>query len=580
MTYPSLLWEGGVWSFYRTEMIILSANGQTVINTIQHAITCLNNIKTAIEDMGVTVGSTNADGYPDLIRSIQGDAAAYIGYLNDIYLAIVARGGTCTEGDYSTYDDGVRSITCDDTVLELKGYLTDISNAILIRAGVFDPNDYSTYDTGILSINTSSSIAQLQNQVAQLEAKVTQYESDFADIATAITAKGGTVSDPGAYSDFDTYINSIPSGSSSHEQELQGYLDDVYGVLSNNTVGVAVTQTPANYDTYISDIYTAYNNTISTKDATITARNATISTYEADFADIATAITTKGGTVSDPLSYSDFDTYVASIPSGSSSHEQELEGYLNDVYTALAANTVGVTVTQSPADYDTYISSIYSAYDSTISAKDATITARNATITAYESDFADIATAITNKGGTVTSATAYSDFDTYIASIPTSGGSGGDLDRIKSQIASIGAITQNAKSINKNFGDVPLIRVTDGSNLFADMPNFEAVDMYLDMSACTDCTDMFKNSTKVPVITILNFGNNSNADLVLDLAVRDDFDLSYMAGDIIKYTKSPDGTKHVRKFLVTQGAYDLNNDWGAIETLRNKGITVEAKSGT
>ena len=53
-----------------------------------------------------------------------------------------------------------------------------------------------------------------------------------------------------------------------------------------------------------------------------------------------------------------------------------------------------------------------------------------------------------------------------------------------------------------------------------------------------------------------------------------------MAGDIKKYTTSPDGTAHVRKFLVTQAAYDLNNDWGAIETLRNKGITVEVKSGT
>jgi hypothetical protein len=566
-------------------MIILGANGQTVINTIQHAITCFNNIKTAIEDMGVTVGSTDADGYPDLIRSIQGDAAAYIGYLNDIYLAIVSRGGVCTEGDYSTYDDGVHSITCNDTVLELKGYLTDISNAILIRGGVFDPSDYSTYDTGILSINTSSSIAQLQNQVAQLQAQVAQYESDFADIATAITAKGGTVSDPDAYDDYDTYIASIPSGSSSHEQELQGYLDDVYGVLSNNTVDVAVTQTPANYDTYISDIYTAYNNTISTKDATITARNATISAYEADFSDIATAITNKGGTVTNPSAYDDYDTYVDSIPSGSgSSYEQELEGYLNDVYTVLAANTVGVTVTQSYDNYDTYISSIYSAYDSTISAKDATITARNATITAYESDFDDIATAITNKGGTVTSATAYSDFDTYIDSIPNTVVQGGKLDSIKSQIAGIEAKEQNARSINENFGNVPLIRVTDGSGLFANMPSFANgnvySDIYLDMSACTDCTDMFKNSPNVPVMTILNFGNKSNADLVLDLAVRDDFDLSSMADDIIEYTTSPDGTKHVRKFLLTQAAYDSNNDDGVIETLSNKGITVEVKQSS
>lgn len=542
---------------------------KTTAQTISTAVAAFNNIGEAISDMGVNTLNQPVTNYPTLIRSIDtgsAEVAELKGYLADIYSAIIQQGGTCTENSYSTYDDGVLSIPTSSSEADLRARIAELEGQV------------STLQSTVQT--QAATISSLQNEVttktatiSTLQGTITTYESYYSDIATAITQKGGTVSDATAYGDYDTYVASIPSGGSSHEQELQGYLDDVYGVLSNNTVGVAVTQTPANYDTYISDIYTAYNNTISTKDATITARNATISAYEADFADIATAITNKGGTVSDPLSYSDFDTYIASIPSGGSSHEQELQGYLNDVYAVLATNTVGVTVTQTPSNYDTYISSIYSAYDSTISA-------RNATITAYESDFADIAAAITAKGGTVTSASAYSDFDTYIASIPNTVVQGGKLDSIKSQIAGIGAKTQNAKKINSKFGDVPLIRVTDGSELFANMPSFDNVDMYLDMSACTDCTDMFKNSPNVPVITILNFGNNSNADLVLDLALRDDFDLSYMAGDIKKYTTSPDGTKHVRKFLVTQGAYDSNNDDGVITTLRNKGITVEVKPGT
>ena len=498
MTYPSLLWEGGVWSFYE-EVSTLSMVQKTTAQTISTAVAAFNNIGEAISDMGVNTLNQPVTNYPTLIRSIDtgsAEIATLEGYLADIYDAIDDKGGTCTEGDYSTYDDGVRSISTSggdssEEVAELEGYLADIYSAIIQQGGTCTENNYSTYDDGVLSIPTSSSEAALRARIAELEGQV------------------------------------------------------------------------------------------STLQSTVQSQSATITTYESYYSDIATAITNKGGVVSDVTAYDQYDEYINSIPSGGgSSHEQELQGYLNDVYTILAANTVGVTVTQSPADYDTYISSIYSAYDSTISAKDATITARNATITSYKSSFADIATAITQKGGVVSDATMYKDFDTYVLSIPNTVVQGGALDRIKSQIAGIGAKTQNAKSINRNFGDVPLVRVTDGSELFANMPSFDNVDMYLDMSACTDCTDMFKNSPNVPVITILNFGNNSNADLVLDLAVRDDFDLYYLANDIIKYNTSPDGTKHVRKFLLTQAAYDSNNDGGVITTLRNKGITVEVKPGT
>lgn len=449
------------FNFYK-EVSTLSMIQKTTAQTISTAVAAFNNIGEAISDMGVNTLNQPVTNYPTLIRSIDNGSAEIAeleGYMADIYTAIDDKGGTCTEGVYNTYADGIRSI------------------------------DTSGGD---------SSEAELRARIAELEGQVSTLQS-----------------------------------------------------------------------------------TVQSQSATISTLQGTITTYQSYFSDIASAITTKGGVVSDSTAYADYDTYVASIPSGgSSSREQELEGYLDDVYTILVANTVGVTINQSPANYDSYISSIYTAYNSTISTKDSTIAARNATITGYESDFADIAAAITAKGGTVTSTTAYSDFDTYVASIPNTVVQGGKLDSIKSQIAGIGAKTQNAHSINSSFGDVPLVRVTDGSELFANMPSFDNVDMYLDMSACTNCTDMFKNSPNVPVITILNFGNNSNADLVLDLALRDDFDLSYMAGDIKKYTTSPDGTKHVRKFLVTQGAYDFNNNYGVITTLRNKGITVEVKSGT
>lgn len=413
----------------------------------------------------------------------------------------------------------------------------------------------TNYPTLIRSIDTGS-------------AEIAELEGYLADIYSAIIQQGGTATE-NSYSTYDDGVLSIPTSSS--EADLRARIAELEGQVSTLQSTV---QTQAATISSLQDEVTS-------KTATISTLQGTITTYESYYSDIASAITTKGGVVSDSTDYASYDDYISSIPSGgSSSHEQELEGYLNDVYTALAANTVGVTVTQSPANYDTYISSIYSAYDSTISAKDATITARNATITGYESDFASVATAITQKGGVVSDSTAYDQYDLYVASIPNTVVQGGALDRIKSQIAGIGAKTQNARSINSSFGDVPLVRVTDGSELFANMPSFDNVDMYLDMSACTDCTDMFKNSPNVPVITILNFGNNSNADLVLDLALRDDFDLYYLTNDIKKYTTSPDGTAHVRKFLLTQNAYDSNNSDGNIARLRNKGITVEVKPGT
>lgn len=535
---PLSFWEGG-FNFYRTEMIILSVNGQTVINTISHAITCFNNIKDAIEYMGVTVGSSTADGYPDLIKSIQGDSAELIDDLNDIYLAITARGGTCVEGQYDTYAQGVLSITCDDTVLLLQNYLEDIYNAILIRGGHCEHLAYDQYDTGVLSINTSSSMAYLQ--------------SCLADIYDAIVEQGSTATE----NDYSTYAQGVLDieTSSSEVEELEAQVAALQAQVASLQSQITTK------DATISSLQSQ----VSTLTSQVSSLQSTITTYQSDFSDIASAITTMGGTVVDSSAYGDYDTYVLSIPTGSG-QISTLEGYLADVYTAISNNTVGVTCTSGNySDYDAAIGRIYTAYNGQISTL-------NGTITTYVADFADIATAIGTMGGTVTDSTAYADFDTYVLSIPTSGG-GGDLDRLKPYIHEI-----DAAEINGTYKFI----VTNGNNMFADMTNLDTLYGEFDLSTCTDVTDMFKNCTSLggPDGTpkIKNFGNSSNADLILDLSYNDDIVLSNMLDvGIAKYTRSPDGNVHVRKILLSQNAYDNNQGYGDIARMRNKGITVQVK---
>ena len=51
-----------------------------------------------------------------------------------------------------------------------------------------------------------------------------------------------------------------------------------------------------------------------------------------------------------------------------------------------------------------------------------------------------------------------------------------------------------------------------------------------------------------------------------------------LSAGLVKYNTSPDGTKHVRKFIITQDCYDFNNGYGDVARIRNKGITVEVAS--
>lgn len=517
----------------------MSLNGSSIRDTLVDTITDIQAIGAAIDDKGVSTANIPVSQWPSLIESIGTGQAVMDGYFHDIYLAITARGGHCQENDYSTYDEGVLSITCDDTVLLLQGYLEDVYNAILIRGGHCEHLAYDQYDTGVLSINTSSSMAYLQ--------------SCLADIYDAIVEQGSTATE----NDYSTYAQGVLDieTSSSEVEELEAQVAALQAQVASLQSQITTK------DATISSLQSQ----VSTLNSQVSSLQGTITTYQSDFSDIASAITTMGGTVVDSSAYGDYDTYVLSIPTGSG-QISTLEGYLADVYTAISNNTVGVTCTSGNySDYDAAIGRIYTAYNGQISTL-------NGTITTYVADFADIATAIGTMGGTVTDSTAYADFDTYVLSIPTSGG-GGDLDRLKPYIHEI-----DAAEINGTYKFV----VTNGNNMFADMTKLDTLYGEFDLSTCTDVTDMFKNCTSLggPDGTpkIKNFGNSSNADLILDLSYNDDIVLSNMLDvGIAKYTRSPDGTVHVRKILLSQNAYDNNQGYGDITRMRNKGITVQVK---
>lgn len=105
----------------------MSTTKQSVIVTLENVIENFNNIKTAIENMGVTVGDSPKSEYPALIESIttgdtdvdelqsqietlqaqvdslEAENTTNDTYFGDIYDAIVSKGQTPTESDRSTY---------------------------------------------------------------------------------------------------------------------------------------------------------------------------------------------------------------------------------------------------------------------------------------------------------------------------------------------------------------------------------------------------------------------------------------------------------------------------------------------
>lgn len=468
-----------------------------------------------------------------------------------------------------------------DAIAELnnrKAWLDDIYEVIVNNpcSVTVVKDNYADYDTYTHDI------------IDNMSTKITAYEGYFADIATAITTKHGVIIDSTKYEDYDSYILSIPQsgGGGEDTSELEGYLNDVYTVLSQNTVSVSVTS--GAYDTFdqaISDIYDAYDAIITGKDNTIYSLTSTVNTYEMDFGAIYTAIVNKGGT----CTQNDYSTYAAgvnSIPTSGGS-TTTLEGYLDDIYDVISKNDVGVTVVEGAyQDYDSNTSAIISALKSQISTLQSQLSTANQTITAYQGYFADIATAITNKGGTVTDQSAYADFDDYVTGIPSGSTpvvqhgtldwfklpqnrnlTGMDFREITSGKGSIVVFPENSSYLFANLG-VPEYN-SDGTQN-EDYYDFRFYADKFDMSACTNIEGVFSNScldTFLPLTS--NFCKSVQGDVTLDLTTFNNVDFDNFKNSIEKNT-----TGFKREFLLKHEHYESNVNYGGVRTLRNKGYTI------
>lgn len=209
----------------------------SVVETLQLAIDSFNNIKMAIEAKGVNVGDTPKSEYNLLIAKISGgtdtseleaqiaDLQAQVNSLttdNESLTSQVAQlnsDKSSLQSQIDSKDIEIQSKTA--TISTYTGYLSSIGTAIVNKGGTITEGDFSTYAAGVESIPVGGGDnTELQNQVTELTAQVdsltstnNSYKSYLDDIGTNITAKGGTVTSD----DYSTYaegVLSIPSGGS------------------------------------------------------------------------------------------------------------------------------------------------------------------------------------------------------------------------------------------------------------------------------------------------------------------------------------------------------------------------------
>lgn len=446
--------------------------------------------------------------------------------------------------------------------------------------GVYCQNIITAYNT---------IVADKDATISARNTTISTYEGYFSDICNNISSMNGTVDDPIVFSKVADYVLTIPQSGS--PTAYIGYLNDIYTVISANNQGITVTSGDyQNFDTNIQDIFKSYDATITGKDNTIYSLTSTVNAYEMDFGSIYTAIVNKGGT----CTQNDYSTYasgVNSIPTSGGSDTSTLEGYLDDIYDVISKNDVGVTVVEGAyQDYDTNTSAIISALKSQISTLQSQLSTANQTITTYQGYFADIATSITNKGGTVTDQSAYADFDDYVTGIP-SGGQAVDqgiiaFGKLKSQINDFDVFGNNNARDNHI-----LVCTGDCENMFrhmgADLNGtiLRSTPMYsevtVNLAGVTNTTNMFGHVTEENGALIVDtylgelraivggFGVGYNGDLSLDLRCFESVDF-----DTFK-NKIPNNTSgYIREFILRSYNYDQNVEWGGVAKLRQKGYTV------
>ena len=467
--------------------------------------------------------------------------------------------------------DSVYDVIVDNTVG------VEVVKENIDQYGVYCQNIITAYDTIVADKDTT---------ISTKNTLISTYEGYFSDICNNISSMDGTVADPIVYADIADYVLTIPQSGS--PTTYIGYLNDIYTVISANNQGIAITSGDyQNFDTNIQDIFNSYDAVITGKDNTIYSLTSTVNEYEMDFGSIYTAIVNKGGT----CTQNDYSTYasgVNSIPTSGGGDTSVLEGYLDDIYDVISQNDVGVTVVAGDyGNFDDNTSAIINALKSQISTLQGQLSTANQTITTYQGYLADIATSITNKGGTVTDPYAYADFDDYVTGIP-SGEQTVDqgiiaFGNFKTQINEIDAIGTNSDHDNYEmnlWGDCTnMFRYMGYSN--KDAAPFGSNEK-LNLSGLTNATDMFGHVTddgqgnlsidtylySLPALTG-GIGTSYKGDLSIDLRCFDSVDM-----DGWKSSFPRNNTGYVREIILRSYNYEQNKEWGGVRALTNKGYKI------
>lgn len=377
----------------------------------------------------------------------------------------------------------------------------------------------------------------------------------FNSIKAAIEAKGVNVGDT-PKSEYNILISQIKADTSDFETQISSMQEQI------NSLSSQVEQLTSEKNSLSEqvDTLTSQNSTlqesINSKDAEITSKTATISTYTGYLNSIGTNIVTKGGTITE----NEFSTYadgVLSIPVTSGSDTTELQNQINELNTQVDNLTrENTTLTDENNTLTEQVSTLTGANENLSN-----------TVDQYVIYFADIEAAIVAKGSSVTTG----DYSTYaqgVANIDVTTNSGGS----SSSTSSTGIEQFKTQLTGLDFDTNAVIKITNANSLFSGCSKLEQLygDPYLDLSNCDDVTDMFKGCSSFRSgLIIKNFGNNVQKDLILDLSECLTIDLDAFKNIIVKYT----GT-YIRKIILDPDSYSNNVGWGGVATLKNKGIQV------
>lgn len=461
---------------------------------------------------------------------------------NSIKAAIEEKGvqvGDKPKSEYSILISQIKSDTSDleAQIENLQGQVNSLSSQV---EQLTNEKNSLSEQVGTLTSQNSTLQSSLDSQTAELQSKtatISTYTGYLKSIGENIKTKGGTITE----NDFSTYV------------------DGVLTISSEDTTKVNELQTQVNELTSQVESLTTDKNNLST----------IIDTYKTIFANIKSAIETKGGTVGED--YSSYAQAILNLNITDNSEISDLQNQVNSLTNDKTELTNQVNSLTSENDkLAEQVSSLTNA-NSDLTSQNTTLKrdkeSLNTTISNYKGYFADIKSAIEAKGSTVTNANDYSSYAQGIMNITISSGSGSDSSTSTTELNMLKPYLTGV-----DFESDAKVKLTNAKDLFSGCPKLSQLygDPHFDLSDCESVTNMFKGCTALGMnLIITNFGNNVQKDLVLDLSACASIDLDNTKNVTAKYTGS-----YVRKIILNEDDYNNNNGWGGVSALKNKGIQV------